>query len=265
MERAFGYKKDIIDQRDFKAKKFFKSIKRRESIDKVDLRSNMSKIEDQGEIGSCVANASVGSLEYLHNRRIMNRTWCLKKRDYSRLFIYWFARDLDEFGHPGIDSGTSIRVAIKAMKQYGICQEKYWPYKHNKWMIKPDDKAIQKASMRKVHDYFRVEDLDDLIDALSKKFPVIFGHEVYPSFMDKKVEDTGIISLPDRGNEELLGGHCQLAVGFNREKRIVIVRNSWGIKWGDNGHCYMPFMMFNKIASNQVVSDAWVIRSHPND
>ena len=48
----------------------------------VDLRAWCSPIEDQGNLGSCTANAGVGLLEY-YERRAFG-----KHLDGSRLFLY---------------------------------------------------------------------------------------------------------------------------------------------------------------------------------
>ena len=56
---------------------------------KVDLRKDMTRVEDQRSLNSCAANATAGAYEYL-----------LKKRgdeevDVSRLFIYYVGRKCD--------------------------------------------------------------------------------------------------------------------------------------------------------------------------
>jgi C1A family cysteine protease len=54
----------------------------------VDLRTGCSRVEDQGQLGSCTANALVGNLEFLEKkagRRVTN---------LSRLFVYYNERDM---------------------------------------------------------------------------------------------------------------------------------------------------------------------------
>jgi C1A family cysteine protease len=57
--------------------------------------------------------------------------------------------------------------------------------------------------------------------------------------------------------ESLLGGHAVMAVGYDDEKKYMIVRNSWGKNWGDNGYFYMPYEYFS---SDALSSDFWTIR-----
>jgi len=86
------------------------------------------------------------------------------------------------------------------------------------------------------------------------------GFYVYDSFMSKNVSKTGIMPYPNTKREKLLGGHAVLLVGYNKTKKVFIVRNSWGTNWGDNGYFYMPFDVVNPNMS----SDYWIIKSVNN-
>ena len=59
-------------------------------------------------------------------------------------------------------------------------------------------------------------------------------------------------------NEKVLGGHAVMAVGYNDDKKVIIVRNSWGVNWGDNGYFYMPYAF---ITDKNMCSDFWSIIS----
>ena len=50
-----------------------------------------------------------------------------------------------------------------------------------------------------------------------------------------------------------------LAVGYvdRGQSGHVIVRNSWGEDWGDQGYCYIPYKMFQDPDS---VMDMWTGR-----
>jgi C1A family cysteine protease len=38
-----------------------------------------------------------------------------------------------------------------------------------------------------------------------------------------------------------MGGQAVLAVGYDDANKRLIVRNSWGKGWGDEGYFYMPY------------------------
>ena len=94
----------------------------------VDLKKWFSPIEDQGELGSCTANAGVGVFEYFERRAFREHI------DASRLFLYKVRRDLmQETG----DTGAYLRTTMGAMVLFGVPPEKYWPYDISKFDEEP--------------------------------------------------------------------------------------------------------------------------------
>ena len=55
-------------------------------------------------------------------------------------------------------------------------------------------------------------------------------------------------------NEELLGGHAILVVGYDDSIQRFICQNSWGISWGDKGFFYMPYSYFSNA---NLADDFW--------
>jgi len=83
----------------------------------------------------------------------------------------------------------------------------------------------------------------------------IFGFAVYESFVSNKVAYTGVMPMPS-ANEEFLGGHAVMLVGFDKSSRRFIVRNSWGANWGLKGYFYMPFSV---VENSDLSWDFWAI------
>ena len=77
--KNFGWKRDLPDPRDFK----FKVTRPVELPPSVDLRKQCPPVYDQGELGSCTANALGGAYQFEQIKQ--------KKADFvpSRLFIYY--------------------------------------------------------------------------------------------------------------------------------------------------------------------------------
>ena len=217
---------------------------------KIDLTPNASPVEDQGNLGSCVDNAVVGCLEYLEMVR-QKRSFM----DYSRLFLYYNVRKA--MGTIGQDSGSSIRDAVSSAHKLGVCAETLWPYNIAKFKSKPPKKCYDAALANKVVKYERVNTLSEILTAIANGYPVVFGFSVYESFESAEVAKTGIVNMPKEG-ERFLGGHGVAIFGYDRSPGTarVLVRNSWGSKWGMQGYFTMPF---DYISNRNLSDDFWVI------
>lgn len=214
---------------------------------KVDLRPGCSPIEDQGDLGSCTANAIVGALEYLE-WKAGNHT------DLSRLFVYYQERVIEH--SIGLDAGAQIRDGMKACNKVGVCTEKTWPYIPSTFANKPSPSAYAEAADRKIVEYLRVVDLNGMLTQIAAGFPVVFGFTVYESFESDAVAKTGIANMPLKG-EGLLGGHAVLAVGYDDTKQRIIARNSWGTDWGMRGSFTLPYAYLN---NRGLSDDFWTVR-----
>jgi C1A family cysteine protease len=53
--------------------------------------------------------------------------------------------------------------------------------------------------------------------------------------------------------------HAILLVGYGEDilgERYFIVRNSWGLEWGQNGYGFMSYNYFNKSVKENWIIDA---------
>jgi len=199
----------------------------------VDLRANCSPVEDQGDLGSCTGNAIVGALEYLEN------TQQEEPVRLSRTFVYFNERLLEHTINQ--DAGAAIRDGIKVVATYGACVEKLWPYDIKAFKNKPSDAAYADALKRKALTYQNLDQTEEaLTHCLAHNRPIVFGIVVYSSFESDAVAKTGIVPMP-KAHEKNMGGHAVLIVGYDLDKRMFLVRNSWGPKWGDHGYFWLPF------------------------
>jgi C1A family cysteine protease len=244
MSRKYGWIKDATDSRDF----LFKSIQRPTVLPrKVDLRKFCPPVEDQGELGSCTANALAGILEFLEIKDGM------KLIDLSRLFIYYNERAVE--GNVDSDSGAMLRDGIKTLAKLGVCAEKEWKYDISKFKIKPTKKAFADASQHTIVSYYRILNLDEMKNCLAKGHPFVFGFVVYESFESEQVAATGIVNMP-LSDEQILGGHAVVAVGYDDSQKRFVVRNSWGSEWGMEGYFTIPY---EYLADKNLASDMWMV------
>lgn len=217
----------------------------------VDLRRWCPPVEDQGGIGSCTANAGVGMIEYYENRAFG------KHLDASRLFLYKATRNLAELQG---DSGAYIRSTMGALVLFGVPPEKYWPYtdKAPEFDKEPSAFCYSFAENYRSIKYFRhdpadlskVEVLGSVRRTLAAGIPAMFGFTVYNSV--SQARGAGKIPFPTM-KDRVLGGHAVVAVGYDDKMEIrnvdgdastegaLLVRNSWGDGWGDEGYGWLPY------------------------
>lgn len=242
-KKTYGWVPDLPDQRDY----LYQSIRPRIGLPKkVDLRNGCSAVEDQGQLGSCTAQALAGNLEFLD--RIPDK----RSTDVSRLFIYYNERVL--IHSVDSDSGAQIRDGIKTLKNDGVCLETSWPYQIERFQTKPSPACYREAKSHTIASYHRLLSLQQMITCLADGFPFVFGFSVYESFESAQVAKTGILNLPKK-NERVVGGHAVMAVGYDQSAKRFMVRNSWGPKWGTGGYFTMPFHYLETLAD-----DFWTIR-----
>lgn len=204
--KRFGWTPDLPDARDYMYSAPETVLTKLPT--KVDLRgSKMPKVYDQGELGSCTANAIGAAFEFGQIKQ--------GQKDFmpSRLFIYYNERAVE--GTIDTDSGAMIRDGMKSVAKLGVCTEETWPYDIPRFTDKPTGKAYTEAKKHQALVYRRVlGQLHQMQGCLAQGYPFVFGFSVYESFMTPEVATTGKVPLPPRG-EQLLGGHAVLAVGYD--------------------------------------------------
>ncbi len=219
----------------------------------VDLRPQCPPVYDQGQLGSCTGNAIAGAVQFVR----MNAKPPLTP-DFvpSRLFIYYNERVMEHTVRQ--DSGAMIRDGIKSISKLGVCPETPdWPYVVAKFAQKPPKPAFKHALQHKAVSYTRlINSVQQMQGCLASGFPFVFGFSVYASFESQAVAQSGIVPMPQAG-EQQLGGHAVLAVGYDNSQQRFIVRNSWGTGWGMAGYFTIPYAY---LTNNNLADDFWTVR-----
>jgi C1A family cysteine protease len=207
-------------------------------------------VYDQGQLGSCVANAIAAIFEFdvmKEGKRVSTP---------SRLFIYYNSRMIG--GTVDTDSGAMIRDGIKSVAHEGDPPETEWPYDIAKFAVKPPSRVYADARRYKAVQYQRlVQNLTQMKGCLASGHPFVFGFTVYESFEGEEVAKTGQVPMPDM-NEPAIGGHAAVAVGYDDSQQRFIVRNSWGINWGIAGYFTMPYAYLTQASLS---GEFWTIRT----
>lgn len=209
----------------------------------VDPRADMPVIYDQGQLGSCTANAIAAAVQY--DKMLDGEATDVDVP--SRLFIYYMER-LRE-GTLTTDSGAYGRDGFKALRQLGAPDEDFWPYDIGQFTVKPDEEAYEEAGEFKIGTYVHpglghkvtlLERREAFQRVLSNHQTIAFGFTVFESF-EQGWGEQGVMPLPQHG-ESVLGGHEVLMVGYLDEyPEHCLCRNSWGEDWGIGGYFLMPW------------------------
>lgn len=217
---------------------------------KVDLRPGMPPVYDQGDLGSCTANAIAAAMQF---DQIKQK--CRTQFTPSRLFIYYNERVME--GTIGEDAGAMIRDGIKSVKELGAPAEKSWPYVIDRFSKRPTKAAYRSATAHQTLRYERVGQNEDIKECLAEGYPVVFGFTVYSSFEGDVVAQTGVLEMPGPGEHDE-GGHAVLACGYDEDRRMFLVRNSWAEDWGEAGYFWLPY---EYVLDNDLCDDFWTIRT----
>lgn len=244
----YGWVPDLPDRRDFVYAAPRAVLKKLPAH--VSLADNCPPVYDQGQLGSCTANAIGAAFQFGLIRQN-------KSRDFmpSRLFIYYNERVMEN--SVDSDSGAMIKDGIKSVNKQGVCPEKMLPYVITKFANKPSRSCYTEALKHQVLSYHRVSrDLNQMRGCLADGYPFVFGFTVYESFESAGVARSGRLNMP-KPSEKQMGGHAVMAVGYDHPAKRFIVRNSWGKSWGKKGYFTIPY---EYLLETNLSDDFWTIR-----
>jgi len=195
----------------------------------VDWRRNgsVTRVRNQGQCGSCWAFSAVGALEGQHFRKTKNLT---ELSEQNLVDCSW------SYGNEGCGGGDMDSAFNYVFKTKGIDTEASYPYeardgrcRFNKTNIGANDTG-----------YTDIPEGDEsaLVAALATIGPISVAIDAnHPSFQNYK---RGIYYEPECSSTDL--DHGVLAVGYGVDpdgSKYYIVKNSWGLGFGDNGYILM--------------------------
>jgi len=219
----------------------------------LDLRKFCPPVDNQGQLSDCVADGTCTALEFV---QIRNGRPFVK---LSRLFVYYDARL--QTHDTANDTGTYVRLAFASLTSIGTCPETAWPYDPSMVFTRPSWASYQAAYPNKCTSFYNIDPdvvsaggsglVNAIKSALQAQHPVVFGMTVDAAYQN--IGSDGIVAMPS-ANRVGPGGHCQVLVGYDDNRQVWIVQNSWGVGWGDNGFAYVPYGYLDASGA----SDLWV-------
>lgn len=191
---------------------------------------------DQGDLGSCTANAFCAAYRILCVINNINKNF-----EPSRLYFYYNERAIE--GTIVTDAGADVIDGESYVMHHGICSEKSWPYDVTKFTIQPFVSCNIEAAKYKIKTFqlIQFDVLNTIKKTIYNKQPVLIAISIYDSFESEHVAKTGIVPMPNVHTETLLGGHELCLIGYDDNTQMFTVLNSWGSSWGINGLCFIPY------------------------
>lgn len=214
-----------------------------------DGRNWVSPIMNQGACGSCVAFASIATLETQLNITSL----------VPNLNMQLSPQHLFACGGGYCSFGWRPEPAAKHLMKVGVVDEACMPYESG---ATGEDvrcpNVCNDAAKRtiKISDYNKPTWLFKNINKVKKallKGPLVTTMTVYEDFM---VYKSGVYKHVT-GNS--LGGHAVSLVGYDDSKQAFLIRNSWGPEWGDKGFVYISYEDTSGIGNN-----TWGFEVSPN-
>lgn len=199
---------------------------------------------DQKQTNACTGFALASVVCHLQQTAKRKQMDCC----VSPYMLYSMARRYDEFpGDPDVDTGSSLRGAMKGWYKHGACSDRLWtseimPTDH---VAKCSDDWWLDAVRRPLGAYYRIDtrSITDMHVALNE-IGILYASAVCHSgwddgFSKRSQIKGGHWAIPHRKASLSDGGHAFAIVGYNQVG--FIVHNSWGTDWGTKGLAVLPY------------------------
>lgn len=204
----------------------------------------VSPMLNQGNCGSCVSFAAVGTMETQMNIAAFGS------------MMRFSTQALFNCGGGYCDWGWTLGPAANYLKSRGVPDEACFPYTSgatgNDMSCSSACSDMSSRSIR-IAGYTRptsgMKNIEAVKQALAKG-PLFTSMTVYTDFMLYK---SGVYKHVT-GKQE--GGHAISIVGYDDTKQALIIRNSWGRDWGMAGFAYISYSDISGIGN-----DTWLFQA----
>jgi len=137
--------------------------------------------------------------------------------------------------------GMTGRDVMNILKKYGCPPESSYTYGTK---TPPSKKVYNKASSNIIKNFYRVQTIDGVKQALISVGPVYVGLPMDKNYDPFSDDISRVEKFWADDKSESTTGHAVAIIGFDSDGFIFI--NSWGIKWGGHGYGRLPYEDFNK-------------------
>lgn len=263
---GFGWQRDLPDHRDWTLRheavaQAFSSLEPgpEPRPARIDWRDYCAPVEDQQGLATSSVHAALGLAQYFE-RRAHGRAI-----EPSRLFVYKNARRL---ALAAGEASVQLRTTMKAIRRFGLPPEMLWPYCPEHVDQEPGGYAYAYQKEASSLCYVRLDGndthghgrpgwalLDEMLELLAAGFCLTLGFAVPDSL-------TAAPDIPyPTHHDAACAGHAVLVVGYDDARRIrsdkgaLLIRNSWGAAWGEQGYGWLPYSYVRQA----LAADIWTL------
>lgn len=192
----------------------------------VDLRDRFGEIRNQRKRPTCMAFAASDAHSFARE----------STEALSVEYAFYHAVRLK--AKPDRTQGVGIRLMARAISTDGQPLESGWPYLTN--LSATDDWEPPKISgtlFRRDMTLSVPRALSKIYASLDAGHPVVLVMDISESFYRVSAD----AALQASASEPRTGTHAVIAVGYGESEgtRCLLIRNSWGGKWGDGGYAWI--------------------------
>ena len=220
----------------------------------LDWRNNggnyVTPIRDQGGCGDCWAFATTAGLE---SKTLISNHTPGTNLDLSEQVMV-------SCGGAGSCGGGSIDTASNFIKNTGLPAEGCYPYTGTNGTCSNACAKWQPSAYRiSSWQYVATSQatVDGIKNALSKYGPLVTTMAVYQDFFSYQ---SGVYHYV---TGSLAGYHAVLIIGYDDVGQCFVVKNSWGIRWGESGFFKIAYSELNSLTEFGEWTIAYVLPTRP--
>lgn len=258
-----GWQRDLPDHRDFTSRESVirKALKKLKPLDGeaaqptlVDLREFFPPVGEQTVAAPGSAQACVALVQYFE-RRSSGRL-IVPSKEFVHANALKFSLDANS---------TGIRTVIKSIVRFGLPPERYWRSRESSI---PPTNALDPFLYGFAADYRDIQYVR--LDASQESRPRSL--EIVKSFLaagyacslgfvlPRALTDDPHVPFPTL-LDSIRGSHVAVIAGYDdglrirSEKGALLIRNSWGIRWGIEGYGWLPY----RYVLDGLCGDIWTL------